>query len=272
MNISARTQSLLDRLPKDHPLAPSMRSAMIAAAAASEGFVGRRIALQSDGRMTPRGQQDALRESLTQNHGKQWARANASVLKARKEITARRDALVIKSVDKTDLAGALERQEIRAWVRQLDLGVRQSVVLATNDKRILEAVVSAPPELSGFDGSAALAGKVEARYFELVFPDELAAIDAMDAVVSEAEASMHIARNELRSTLDNNMHQRDFDTLMAPIETVRPWLLDDDKQVCETGVDGKPTYRPATENDRAFGVRYKNFEEYKAAQGLADAA
>src|ERR1700675_4726012 len=121
MNVSARTKTLIDRLP-NHPLAPSMKAAMIAAAAASEGFAGRKIAQASDGRMTPRGQQDALRESLTQNHGKQWARANASVLKERKKITTRRDALVIKAVDKTDLAAALERQEIRAGVRQWDSG------------------------------------------------------------------------------------------------------------------------------------------------------
>src|ERR1700675_1813048 len=138
MNVSARTKTLIDRLP-NHPLAPSMKAAMIAAAAASEGFAGHKIALASDGRMTPRGQQDALRESLTQNHGKQWARANASVLKARKEIEAERAALVIKPVDPSNFASALERQEIRAWIRQLDLGVRQSIVLATKARPLSRA-------------------------------------------------------------------------------------------------------------------------------------
>src|SRR3984893_8625643 len=171
MNVSARTKTLIDRLP-DHQLTPSMKAAMIAAAAASEGFAGHKIALQSDGRMTPRGQQDALRESLTQNHGKAWARANASVLKARKEIEAERAALVIKPVDPANFAAALERQEIRAWVRQLDLGVRQSVVLATKDRRILESVVSAPPELSGITSPSA-AAEIEDRYIELTYPDKL---------------------------------------------------------------------------------------------------
>jgi hypothetical protein len=63
MNISPRTKTLLDRLP-DHPLTPSMRTAMIAAAAASEGFAGHKIALGSDRRMTPLGQRQALHDAL----------------------------------------------------------------------------------------------------------------------------------------------------------------------------------------------------------------
>jgi len=269
MNISPRTQTLIDRLPKNHPLTPQMRDAMIAAHAASEQFSGHKIALASDGRRTPIGQRDELRAALTNKYGKQLARAAQPVLRARKEINARRAALAIKSVDKTDIAAALERQEIRAWVRQLDLGVRQSVVLATKDRRILEALVTAPPELSGITGASA-ALEIENRYIELTYPDELAAIEEMNAVVAEAEASMHIARNEMRSTID--LHPHDFDELMKPIETIRPWLVDDGRQVCEVGADGRPTYRKANETDLADGVRYENFEAYKRAQGLADAA
>jgi hypothetical protein len=269
MNISRRTQTLIDRLPKDHPLAPSMRDAMIAALAASEQFSGHKVALASDGRMTQRGQQEALKEALTNTHGKAWARAKAPVTKSRAEIKARRAALVIKSVDPANFAAAVERQEIRSWVRQLDQGVRGSVVLATRDKRILEAVVSAPPELSGFAGDAALAGQIEDRYFEVVYPGEVAAIEAMDAVVAEAEAAVGIAYNDLRITFAPGMHTHDFDELMKPIETIRPWLIDGRRQVCETGIDGKPVYRKATEADLADGVEYENFDAYRAAQGLA---
>jgi hypothetical protein len=255
------------RVP-DHPLAPSMRDAMIEALAASEQFAGHKIALASDGRMTQRGQREALKDALTTTHGKAWARAKAPVAKARAEIKARRSALTVKPIDPANVAAALERQEIRAWVRQLDLGVRQSVVLGTKDRRILEALLSAPPELSGIV-DAGLAGKVEDRYIELTYPGELASIEAMDAVVAEAETAISIARNDMRTTID--LHPHDFDALLKPLETIRPWLLDNDRQVCEI-VDGKPTYRASTESDRAFGVRYKDVNEYRAAQGLADAA
>jgi hypothetical protein len=269
MNISHRTQTLLDRVPKNHPLSAAMRDAMIAALAAGEQFAGHKIALSSDGRMTQRGQQEALKEALTNTHGKAWARAKAPVTKARAEIKARRTALTVKPVDPANFAAAVERQEIRSWVRQLDQGVRGSVVLATKDKRILEAVVSAPPELSGFGGDAALAGQIEDRYFEVVCPGEVGAIEAMDAVVAEAEAAMGVAYNDLRIAFAPDMHPRDFDDLMRPISTIRPWLIDGRRQVCETGADGKPVYRKATEADLADGVEYENFEAYKRAQGLA---
>jgi hypothetical protein len=221
MNISPRTRTLLDRLPKDHPLSPSMKAAMIAALAAAEQFAGHKIALASNPEITERGQRRALRDALTGNHGKQWAKAKAAVQKARKAIEAERAALVIKPVDPANVAAALERQEIRAWVRTLDLGVRQSIVLSTKDRRILDAVVSAPSELSGFAGDAAFASKIEDRYIELTYPDKLASIEAKNAVVAEAEAGMGISYNELRSTVD--MHQHDFSELMNPmIEAAAP--------------------------------------------------
>jgi hypothetical protein len=290
MAISARTQTLLDRLPKDHPLTPAMEAAMVAAAAASEGFAGHKIALASDKRMTPLGQRQALQAALTGNHGKQWARANASVLRERKKITARRDALVVQAVDPANLAAALERQEIRAWFRSLDLGVRQSIALASKDRRILEALCSAPPELSGIAGPKA-AAEIEDRYLELTYGDELSAIAAADAVVAEAEASMHIQRNELRSVLAvaevestdkegvtrrelvsvaNN--PRAFDELMRPLETIRPWITKDGLQVCEPLPNGKASYRAATEADLAFGVQYENLAAWQAAQGMDVAA
>jgi hypothetical protein len=91
----------------------------------------------------------------------------------------------------------------------------------------------------------------------------------MDAVVSEAEAAVGIAYNDLRSVAD--MHPHDFAELMKPIEIIQPWLMDDGKQVCEIGADGKPSYRLATEADREIGFK-GSYDEYKRAQGLADAA
>jgi hypothetical protein len=266
MTVSKRTQTLIDRLPPNHQLTPSMRAVMADALTAGEQYAGFKIGLKSDARMTPLGRAHALKAELTGRFGKTLARAKAPVAKARAEIKSRRDALVVKSVDPTNLAAALERQEIRQWIRSLDVGVRQSVVLATKDRRILEAMVSAPPELSGFV-DAKVADQVEQRLIELTYPREIAELEAMDSVVAEAEAAMDVARNDLASVVD--LHPHEFDTLLKGIDVGRPWLIDGRRQVCETGIDGKPVYRKATEADLADGVEYKNFDEYRAAQGLA---
>src|SRR5882762_10190791 len=148
MTVSSRTQSLIARLP-NHPLAASMRTAMIDALAAGEAFADHKATLARDGRMTELGKSQALRDALTGNFGKQWAKAKAPVAKARAEIASRRAALTVKPIDPANVAAALERQEIRAWIRSLDQGVRQSVVASSSDRRILESALSAPPELSG---------------------------------------------------------------------------------------------------------------------------
>jgi hypothetical protein len=268
MNVSPRTKLLIDRLP-NHELAPSMRDAMIAALAAGEQFADHKSTLAKDGRMTPLGQSQALKDALTNTFGKALARAKAPVAKARAEYKTRKAALTVKPVDPANVAAALERQEIRAWVRSLDLGVRQAVVLATKDVRILESLLSAPPELSGIV-DAVLAGKVEDRYLEVVYPQELAELEALDAVIAEGETAVAIARNEMRTLID--VHPHDFDEMLRPIEVTRPWLVDDGKQVCEVGADGKPSYRPADDSDRDNGVRYASLAAYQAAQGLADRA
>jgi hypothetical protein len=262
MNISPRTKTLLDRLP-NHPLSALMRTAMITALAAGEEFAQHKSRLARDGRLTPQGRQEALKAALTNTFGRVLVRAGASVRKARKEITSRRAALTIKPVDPANVSAALERQEIRSWIRQLDLGTRQGVVLSTKDRRILEALLAAPPELSGIL-DAGLAEKVEQRYLEVVYPAELAELEAMEAVVAEGETALHIARSDMQTVSD--LHAHDFSELMRPIEqnAGRPWLLDGDRQVCEI-VDGKPRYRVADDSDRANGVRFENFEAYQRA-------
>jgi hypothetical protein len=212
--------------------------------------------------MTELGQRQALKDALIANHGREWARAKAPVAKARREIKAARAALVVKPMDPADLVGAVLRQEIRGWIRSLDVGVRQSVVLGSKDRRVLEAALSAPPELSGITSPSA-ASEIENRYIEIVYPRELAELEAMEAVVSEAEAAVGIAYNELRSTID--IHPRDFDEMMKPVETIRPLLTNDKKQVIEIDGAGKASYRPASQSDIDNGVVYGS-DEHKAAQ------
>jgi hypothetical protein len=127
------------------------------------------------------------------------------------------------------------------------------------------------PELSGLAGMPVpVIAQIKERYKEMVYPGELAAIAADNAVVVPAEQAIHMARNEMADTY--GVHPLEFDNLMDQIEVGRPWLTKDRKQVVEVDGNGKASYRLATEADLADGVEYENFDAYKAAQGLADAA
>jgi len=281
--LSHRTQSLIDRVP-DHPLAATIKNAMVDALTAAEAFRLHNASLKKAGTLTTIGQRQALQEEFTKNAARRVVRAADPIRKARKDIQHRREGLTIKAIDPANVTATLDRQEIRAWLRSLDLNARQATLHTTKDKRILEAVVTAPPELSGIlelgPAAEGVANSVEARYLEMEYGSEMRELEALDRVVSEGEAVAAIARNDLMSELE--LDQREFNELMRPIEqgVGRPWLIkrpriagsgraEDDVIVCEILPDGSASYRDATAEDQAAGVFYRDAAEYRAASGLA---
>jgi hypothetical protein len=275
--ISQQTKSLLDRVP-DHPLAATVKGAMIDALTASEHFVRRRGEIASNGMLTADGQRQALRDELTSKFIKAVARAGEPIAKVKRDVEARRDKLVIKAIDPTNVVAELQRQEIRAYLRTLDLRAKQVIAKTTNDTRLLEAMVTAPPELSGMVGAhlGPLAEEIEARYLELTYGPEIAEITAIEAVLAEADAGMQVARQSLQT--NSEMTEYEFNRLAAPIEkgVGRPWLLksgtkpDGSDRIMVVSVNnGVASYHEATDEQRAAGVYYKDAAEYSAAQGAA---
>lgn len=266
--LSPRILSIVARVPS-HPLAATMKTHIIDALSAGEQFAARKAELAKSGTLTAIGQREALRDDLEKRFGRSVARTSNEIAKARGDIRSRRANLKIKAVDPTNVAAALERQEIRSWFRSLDLMGRQTVALTTNDKRILDAVCTAPPELSGFaELPPHIAEQVEARYLELHSGTEITEIEAMESVVSEAEAAVTIARNDLQNVAE--IPEREFNALMTPLErgVGRPWL----KTVHGRTVVVKPgesAYPDATAADLAEGVFYATVDEWQAAQGIA---
>jgi len=158
--------------------------------------------------MTELGQRQALQDALTQNHGKQWGRAKAPVVKARAEARAKHAALVVKPADP---ANAIGDWEIRTWFNAKNIGPKLATAVSTKDLQILHALLL-KPELCGLEGLPPILDKngrpvpiidhLKERYNEMVYPTELAELEAMEAVIVPAEQACGMAYNELRSTLD----------------------------------------------------------------------
>lgn len=271
MKHSPRIEGLISRVP-DHPISPGIKGAMIDALTIAEKFSARKADMQRSGTLTAKGQEQALRDELTGNTGRSLARAKDQIVKARKDVKARRDKLVVKAIDPADIAAALERQEIRSWLRSLDIQERNTVVNTTADNRVLEAMVTAPAELSGITqlpNPDAIIDAVKARYMEAHYATEIAEIKTIEAVVLEGEAAVAVARNDLKAVV--GMDDRSFEAIMLPIErgVGRPWLLkrgENDIQVVEVGGDGRAAYRAATSDDLSHGIYYKDFAEWQQAQ------
>jgi hypothetical protein len=264
---SERTISLVNRVP-NHPQAAAVKAAIAACLSLGEEFKGKRAELERDQRFTTMGRRDELKAALP-GHARKLGAAASSIQKLRAEIKQRRAALQIPAPDRSDLAGAIERMEIRSWLRGLVAMARESVLRTTTDTRILHAAVSAPPELSGLNlNNSDIANAVERRALEMANAEEMQSIDDLEEVVAVGEAAVQIARGDLQSAAE--LDGREFEHIVGPAErgAGRPWLLKDGDrvQVCEVLPDKTARYRPATEYEKAEGRFYKNLAEYESVQ------
>jgi hypothetical protein len=220
-----KTETFLERIRADHPNGPALRNAVVEMFGASERLAAKRAELVRSGKLTTQGLAQELSDALPAVVTAQ-TRARAPIEKALAEIKSRRAALQIKPADPNNLAAAIERLGIQGYLSGLEPGARQALALTTKDRRILEAIVSAPPELSGFVGTLAPTFKqVEERYLEDTHRDELRSIDDLESVVEAAVAASQTARNDIQSVV--GLNNRDFNAIAGPIEMKAnaPWLV-----------------------------------------------
>jgi hypothetical protein len=212
---SQRTLSLQDRVPK-HKHSDTVKTAMAACLGVGERFAARRAELETSGKLTPAGVGAAMRDE-TSKALKDLVKAHAPIKSIADQAKARRDGLKVRAIDRTDVAGAIERMEIRQFMRGLDIGERRTVAMTTKDPRLLEAMLSAPPELSGFkESQPQLLADIEQRYFNLVHGTDLAAIDATEAVTAEGDAAYKVAASDIQRAAE--IGEREFAALLGAAE------------------------------------------------------
>lgn len=262
--MNQNNHNLLARLP-DHPRSAAIRSSLESALAISGRLTTRRAEMVASNQYTQSGVAAAILD-LIPAQLRALQVATSPIAKLKREVAAKREALRPDDPDKSDLAGAIERGEIRNHFRSLKPGERHALLLTTTDLRLIEAAVTAPPELSGFTANDRdVVEKIEARYTALKHPTEIVELEALDKLVAEAEAIIAVARSEIRTA--SSMEQRQFEREAAKIEAA-VWLVGDPgrEQVCEPGPDGTATYRRATPDEITTGVRYENADAYRAAR------
>jgi hypothetical protein len=93
---------------------------------------------------------------------------------------------------------------------------------------------------------------------------QLKEIDALQAVVDEANAAATIARTDLATVVE--MDPASFDRLVVPIEKRQtadtPWLLKQGERTVVV-VPGETTYKEADENQLRDGVYYPDMQAYQ---------
>jgi hypothetical protein len=260
--MNRRNQSILNRFDRH---AENPATARLAAAAAecltiSEKFANQRELLERDGYLTPEGKRAKLAEALTKQFARDMRDARVPIEAAAQEVTRLRGEIKPVQVDRTDVVAAMERQEIRAFIRGLSSQDKIAALLKQADPKILDAVLDAPAALSGVPEQQYAAAKA-AREQQLFSP-QLQEAAALQAVVDEANAAARVARNDLATVVE--MDQTSFDKIVLPIENKKaaPWLLKQGEKVVVV-VPGATTYQEATEDQMREGKFYADMPEYQ---------
>jgi len=89
------------------------------------------------------------RRALAQENAQVVKRARDAMAAGIAQIETLRSDMLRTSIDKTDLASAVLRSEIRTWLRGLPDARRTALLISGADPQITSAVIEAPAELSG---------------------------------------------------------------------------------------------------------------------------
>ena len=125
-------------------------------------------------------------------------KAQNAIARARAELAERRDRLRLKQADQTNVVAALERQEIRTWLRSLDQAQRDKLFLGGGERvtpAIAEAVMTAPPALSGVAPSNI--NLMKERALEAQFPGEIEALADMERAIEVTERAVNVNTTEI---------------------------------------------------------------------------
>jgi hypothetical protein len=100
------------------------------------------------------------------------------------------------------------------------------------------------------------------------FPAETRDAQELDALVSEAEAAVSVARSVIANS--TGMDQRAFESLAQKVEAA-VWLVGSATaaQICEIQPDGSAEYRAATADEVTTGVFYADRAAYDASKVAA---
>jgi hypothetical protein len=188
--------SFLDRIPKDNDWHNTAASTFSAA----EAFRAKVDQIKSDKRYSAQGHLEQIRNAAKAGRLAYYKDLRAQVAKERESLAERREHFVLPVLDRDDVVGALNQQEIRRYLLSLPIGER--IKEAASDPVIAAAAQGAPGALFGLDADAMARSK--AFLVDHLFGAELAILDTEDAVIDNVAAAIDVAEGELLNSFEPN--------------------------------------------------------------------
>ena len=186
-----------------------LHGALSFALAQIEDVPAHRASLEKGGRLTKNGVSDDVRKFAAEKVIPGLRRGSWEAERALSAAKHRRLQLAIKPADKTDVAGALLRQETRAYLRGLDQGERVRLVMT--DPVYLTAAMEGPAALSGMTDD--LRTELQDRLIENAHGPAVEALREAEEAIELVQASIDSAVNVIRAACDFD-RGHEFDAFM----------------------------------------------------------
>ncbi|MHC2791936.1 hypothetical protein ACVINZ_000948 [Mesorhizobium jarvisii] len=248
-----RTEQIVARINNE-----ALRQAAAACLDVADRYRARCATIQKDVTLTDIGRNKAIKDEA----GKTLTGLKAAyqpIAKALYDAKQARAAISIPAPDPSNIAAALERQEIRAMVRAIDGdSARYAFLTGVKDERIADAVLSAPGCLSGVSDEHF--GQLRDLVVERRFGAQVAEIREAEETARAAEAAMLVATNDVKAI--TGLDDRSFDNLHKA-SVLTPWLVKSGDRVLKV-IPGNTSYPPASADEIAIGKYYANQAEYLA--------
>jgi hypothetical protein len=255
--MNLRAEQLLSRIP-NHASAAALKVAAVACLDVADRFGQRVTSIKADPSFTQLGRDKALKDEAVKNCLPGLKAASGPIAKALADARKARAAISLPAPDPSNIAAALERQEIRAMVRVMKPAERMSFLTGTVDERVADAVLSAPGVLSGLSDDQF--GQIRDLVVDRRHGDQIAQIREAEEVAEAAEAAMLVAQNDIKAI--TGLDDRAFEQLQK-MGVLTPWLKQNGDRVLKV-IPGETSYPPATADEIATGKFYANQSEYFA--------
>src|SRR5262245_30618740 len=196
-------------------------------------------------------------------------RARTTIRKAKTEVAERRSKLKIEGPDKSDVAAAFRRREIRTFLREMKGNDQKNYFARYGDDlpgEVTMAILEMPPELSGVPKSRH--DLLTTRALEAQHGTQIAEIAELEEAIASAESAVEIGRDEVRIEA-GALDERTFNEMAAPIEAKHdaPWLKrskgpNGAEEIRVVDLD-RGVERPATVDEIATGIEYRDYDHFK---------
>jgi hypothetical protein len=263
-----RRTRLWELAGSNNPTVRRLEASYLGGLSAMDRVEARHAANKADSRFTPDGVRDDLTKFVLSDAVPALHQGRTTIAKARAEVAERRSKLKIEGPDKTDVAAAFRRMEIRTRLNNMKPDELTAYFARYGDNlptEIAQAVTELPAEYSGVPQSRH--DLLTERALNAQHGDAIAEIKEIEQAIEAAESSVEAAREEVR--LEAGIHDpAKFNALAAPAEAMHdaPWLRrrkhsDGTEQINVVDLDRK-VERLATPEEIESGIEYSDYDAF----------